>query len=361
MRAMRSGGSWGEPIARLDEAWQRIEARLCAAVLLAEILSLGVWISLKGLSTDYAPGSNASGVVYRSIVTASLLGGGAHLLASKRAAAVHRLAVTAAMVLGLVAGRLWAHAGVGWASNALNWLQNASTLMLLGGLRGLVTRLTLWLALLGASLATSGAKHIHVDVLARYLPPRVRLATAVAGWLAAAAVCVAGAVGFVDYIAIAAYRVHAVEPCPGEPAVPSCNTSAAEKLATMRRVTSSDLFLLGRQISLDARSLRHVVAGRPYDRWMTAATWNAWLDGAAWTAHFDRAAVDALRMDSSSADALRSPQVAVPGTGEDARGVLIRELNFVFPFGLAVIAVKFLVRALLAIAGRANPEARAVA
>jgi TRAP-type C4-dicarboxylate transport system permease small subunit len=358
---MRSGGSWGEPIARLDEAWQRIEARLCAAVLLAEIASLGVWISLTGLSTDFAPGSNASGVVYRSIVTAALLGCSAHLLARKRAAAVHRLAVTAAMVLGLVTGRLWAHAGVSWASNALNWLQNASTLMLLGGLRGFATRLTLWLALLGASLATSGAKHIHLDVLARYLPARVRVATAVAGWLAASAVCVAGVVGFVDYIAIAEYRVHAVQQCPGEPADRSCNTSASEKIATMRRVTSSDLFLLGRQMSLDVRSLPHVIAGRPYDRWMTAAAWNVWLDGAAWTAHFDSRAVDALRMDASSPNALRAPQVAVPGTGEDARGVLIRELNFVFPFGLAVIAVKFLLRVLLAMAGRADPEAQAAA
>ena len=57
-------------------------------------------------------------------------------------------------------------------SNALNWLQSASTLTLLGGLRGLATRFTLWLALLGASLATAQGKHINVDVVMRFLTPR---------------------------------------------------------------------------------------------------------------------------------------------------------------------------------------------
>ncbi len=99
-----------------------------------------------------------------------------------------------------------------------------------------------------------------------------------------------------------------------------------------------------------------MLAGVPYDRWMTAAQWNAWLDGADWAAHFDRAAVDALRMDPAAPEATRMPQVAVPGTGEDARGLLTRELNFVFPFGLAVIALKFVLRALLGLAGRVDEE-----
>jgi hypothetical protein len=64
-------------------------------------------------------------------------------------------------------------------------------------------------------------------------------------------------------------------------------------------------------------------------------------------------------MDPAAPGALRMPQVAVPGTGEEARGLLIRELNFVFPVGLGVIAIKFLLRILLLISGRASvdPEA----
>jgi TRAP-type C4-dicarboxylate transport system permease small subunit len=347
-----SSAAWRGSISRVDEAWQRFEARLCAAVLVAEIASLTLWVSLKGLSSEFAPGGNGAGLVYRCVVTAAVLGAGAHLLmrkfplSGKRAAGVRRLAMMAVLAIGLAMGRVWVHVGVGWSSNVLNWLQNASALMLVGGLRGLATRLTLWLALLGASLATSRGKHIHVDVLAHHLPPRLRAATAIAGLLVAAAVCILGVVGFVDYICIAEYRVSSVEPCPGDPGK-SCDTSAAEKLTALRRQTSADFFLLGRQLSLDAMSLPEVVAGHPYDKWMTAAEWNAWLESADWTAHFDRAAVDALRMDASPPSALRMPQVAVPGTGEEARGVLIRELNFVFPFGLAVIAVKLLLSALL--------------
>ncbi len=346
------GGSWRGPIARFDGAWQRFEARLCAVVLVAEIASLTLWISLKGLSSDFAPGGNAAGLVYRCVLTAALFGTAGHFmtralrLSKERAEPLRRAVVGAAMLLGIVAGRLSVHIGVGWSSNALNWLQNASALMLVGGLRGLVTRLTLWLALLGASLATSRNKHIHVDVLVHYLPPKVRAATAVAGWLVGATVCVLGVIGFVDYISIAEYRVSSVQPCRDDPGK-SCDTSPGAKFAALRRLTSADFFLLGRQLSLDARSLPEVLAGHPYDRWMTAADWNVWLEGADWTAHFDKAAVEALRMDPSSPGAVRMPQVTVPGTGEEARGVLIRELNFVFPFGLAVIAVKFLLRALL--------------
>jgi Tripartite ATP-independent periplasmic transporters, DctQ component len=341
--------SWATPLSRFDDAWQRLEARLCAAVLVAEIGALTLWISLKGLSSDFAPGGNAAGLVYRSVVTAALLGGAAHLAARRRAPRVHSVAVALAMALGLASGRLWVHVAVGWSSNVLNWLQNASVLMLIGGLRGLATRLTLWLALLGASLATSRSKHINVDVLVRYLPKRLRLTAAIGGWLAAAAVCGVGVIGFADYISIAEYRISAVQPCPADPAR-LCDTGAGEKLKTLARAASSDFFLLGRQLSLDGRSLPRVLAGRPYDQWMSAIDWNAWLDGADWTAHFDKPAVDALHMDTSVPAAARMPQVAVPGTGEEARGLLIRELNFVFPFGLAVIALKFLLRALIGIA-----------
>src|SRR5579859_1495764 len=205
-----SKGKGEHPLERLDAAWQRLEARLCAGVLVAEIASLTLWISLKGLSTDYVPGGNAAGLVYRAILTAALLGVAVHLGTRRQDERVHRIATTAAVVAGLVGGRLWAHAGVGYASNVLNWLQNASALMLIGGLRGLATRLTLWLALLGASLATSRGKHIHVDVVLRYLPRFMWKPAAIAGQLAAALVCTLGVFGFVDYISIAEFRANAV-------------------------------------------------------------------------------------------------------------------------------------------------------
>ncbi|HEY1693207.1 MAG TPA: TRAP transporter small permease subunit [Polyangiaceae bacterium] len=346
------------PLQRLDAAWQRLEARLCAGVLVAEIASLTLWVSLKGLSADYMPGATSAGLVYRAILTATVLGVAAHLATRKQAPRVHAIATTIAVVVGLFAGRLWAHAGVVWSANLLNWLQNASSLMLIGGLRGLATRFTLWVALLGASLATSRGKHIHVDVLIRYVPVKLRRPTAIVGQLAALLVCVFGAVGFCDYIAISVYRADAVKPCPGEP-MKSCDTSPGEKLATVEQKVSADFFLLGRQASLDVKSVGKVLGGTPYDKWMTASEWNAWLDGSDWTSHFEKRAVDAIRMDPSQPDATRMPQVPVPGTGEEARGLLIRELDFVFPFGLLVIALKFLLRILLILQGKidVDPEA----
>jgi TRAP-type C4-dicarboxylate transport system permease small subunit len=352
------GAAWGEPIARLDAAWQKLEARICAGVLVVEIAALTLWIALNGLAKDYTPGQNAGGLVFRGLVTAAVLGSVVHLATRKPKENVHAVATTAAVVLGLFAGRLWAHVGVHYASNALNWLQNASVLMLIGGLRGLVTRLTLWVALLGASLATSRGKHIHVDVMLRFVPAVARRPTAIVGQLAAALVCAFAVVGFVDHIAIAQYRASAVHPCPGD-ASRSCDTSAGERLATVREGISADLFLLARQASLDVRTLPRVLVGTPYDKWMTAAEWNAWLDGADWSAHFKKSAVDALHMNASAPGATSTPQVSAPGTGEQAPGLLVRELNFVFPFGLAVIALKLLVRILLILAGRVSvdPEA----
>jgi hypothetical protein len=353
------GAAWAEPLERFDVAWQALESRLCAAVLIVEVASLTLWITLRGLSTDYVPGGNAGGLLCRSLLSAALLGGVTHLATRDRGEKIHRRAVVTAITLGLfVVGRFWAHTGVVWGSNLLNCLQNASVLMLVGGLRGVATRLTLWLALLGASLATSRGKHIHVDVLIRYVPVKLRVPTAILGSLAGAVVCAVAVFGFVDYIGIAAFRVSAMQPCPGEP-TKACDTPTGAKLAAIGKEVSADLFLLGRQASLDLRSLPRVITGTPYDKWMKADEWNTWLDGADWTAHFDKGAIDALHMDPTLPSATRMPQVTVPGTGEDARGLLIRELNFVFPFGLAVIALKFLLRIVLVISGhvRVDPEA----
>ena len=192
----------GSGLERLDAAWQRLEARLCAGVLVAEIASLTLWISLKGLSADYDPGATAAGWSTAPSSPGRRSGSSRTWRRASGASTVHGAATTVAVILGLLAGRLWAHAGVIGHRTCSTGLQNASVLMLIGGLRGLATRLTLWVALLGASLATSRGKHIHVDVLIRYVPEKLRSPTAVIGQLAAMLVCIFGAIGFVDYIAI---------------------------------------------------------------------------------------------------------------------------------------------------------------
>ncbi len=359
MRPPPGAAPWAAPLARLDDRWQRLEGWLAGAVLIFEVSSLTLWITLKGLTSDYQPGSNAAGLLTRSLLAMVILGGGAHLATRAKGGKVHRYAVLAGVTLGfLVVGRACAHVGVMWSSNLLNCLQNASVLMLVGGLRGVATRLTLWVALLGASLATSRGKHIHVDVIVRYVPEKLRAPTSVIGWLAAAVVSGVAVFGFVDYIGIAEFRVPAESACPGE-TTKMCDTPTGQKLKLMIHEMDADFFLLGRQASLDLKSFPRVMVGIPYDKWMKAAEWNAWLDSADWTAHFDKSAMDSLHMDLSDPNATRMPQVVVPGTGEEARGLLIRDANLVFPFGLAMITLKFLLRIVLVLTGHVHvdPEA----
>jgi TRAP-type C4-dicarboxylate transport system permease small subunit len=347
--AMPDGKPWGEPLWRLDVAWQRIESVLCAAVLVAEIASLTLWVMLRGLATDTIAGGNAGGLVCRALLMMTLLAVGAHLATRKLDAKVHAGTVAAAMVLGIVAGVAMKHVGTTWASNTLNWFQGASVLTLVGGLRGLATRFTLWVALLGASLASSRGKHIHVDVLLHYIPRALRAPAIILSLLTGILVCVSAAVGFTDYITIAVFQVNAERPCPGD-ATKQCDVPTGEKLGSLAKIASDDFFLLGRQASLDVRALPHIIAGTPFDGWLTGAEWNTWLDGADWTAHFPKAAVDAQRADPNQPAATRAPAVQVPGGG-DARGLMARELDFVFPFGLIIIALKFVLQILLILAG----------
>ncbi len=357
-----SGASWGAPLERFDIAWQALEARLCAAVLIAEVASLTLWITLRGLSTDYTPGGNAGGL---RLPLAPVGGRPRRRDAPRDAQDAARSCTAARSPRPSRSGS--SSSGASGCTRASCGRRTCSTgcrthrsLMLIGGLRGLATRLTLWVALLGASLATSRGKHIHVDVLIRYVPVKLRIPTAVLGSLAAR-------LGL-RRRGLRVRRLHRHRGLPRQrdasPARASRPRPAtrppARSSGAIGTEMGSDFFLLGRQASLDLRTLPRVIVGTPYDKWMTAGEWNAWLDGADWKAHFDKNAVDALHMDPSAPDATRMPQVTVPGTGEDARGLLIRELNFVFPFGLAVIALKFILRILLIISGhvRVDPEAR---
>jgi len=53
----------------------------------------------------------------------------------------------------------------------------------------LLRHLVLWIGFLGAALATSGERHINIDILTRYLPKRLKGAVAALSNVFAAAVC----------------------------------------------------------------------------------------------------------------------------------------------------------------------------
>ncbi len=362
--------AWGEPLMRLDRAWTRLESGLAALVLIAEVAALSLWIALKGLSAEYQAkgtgGNDVSGLVFRSILLAFLLGFAAHRILrpavgqdTPRFASAklrQRTVVASSIVAGVVLGRLGANIGVAYFSNLLNWMQSASLLMLFGGLRGVATRLTLWLALLGGSIATASGKHINIDVVMRFLTPRARIPVAVLGWVAAAVVCASAAWGFVDHISIALFHERSSKACP-EDSTKECPVSGREEVGRIAHDMRTDLFLAGRQLSLDVRTLPRVVAGTKYDESLTGGQWNTWIEGADWSAHFRPGAVKSLLVPPDRQRDPHAPAVSIPG-GEEVRGLLIKDADFVLPFGLWMMALRFLLRSLLAVAGhvRVDPD-----
>ena len=346
--------AWGKPLDRFDRAWSKLEARLCAFVLLADILTLVFWISMKALS---ATGKAGPGWIFRAMVCAAVVGGITHVVTRKRMAR-HELVTTGGVALGLLIGTNLGDFGMVYFGNLLGWLQNASILVFVGGASELAKRFTLWLALLGASVATAQGKHINVDVVMRFLSPRARVPVAVLGWVAAAVVCFAGVWGFFDHLAVEEYRAPTQVPCPGEP-TKQCRASASSKIDVVLHHTGRDLFLATRQLSLDLRSFPKVITGTPYAQWLTAKEWNEWLREGGWEKHFPAEQVKLMELPEDSKE-FRTPAVtSMPGGGEQILMLLVREVNFVFAFGLLMIGLRFLLRSALAVGGwvKVDPNA----
>jgi hypothetical protein len=193
----------------------------------------------------------------------------------------------------------------------------------------------------------------------RFLSPRARVPVAVLGWMVAAVVCFAGVWGFFDHVAVVDYKAPVTMTCIGSVDRDDCPASPSSKIDFVWKQTKRDVFLSGRQISLDLKTFPKVLGGTPYGGWLTGHEWNEWLHDADWQAHFDPADIKAMEMDEKG-EGFRTPAVtAVPGAGDRVYQLLVRECNFVFAFGLLVIGLRFILRSLLAIAGwiKVDPNA----
>lgn len=271
--------------------------------------SLLAWVGLKGLAAQTS-GPFVAGAVLRAALLAGVVGVVAQHLARRAGVTV------VAAVAGAVLGVLLRDVGVTWANNLLGWAQDGSSLTLVGGLRGVSTRLTLWLVFVGASLATAQGRHLAIDGLARLLGPW-RRAAALVGGLVTLAACAVAAWGFFDFIAIDGF---------GAPAT----ATPAEKVAVTRRVLATDLHLLGRQLVLDVTVAPRVLAGARWDTSLTAAEWNAWLDESGFDGD-----VSALRdMSGGSHVPLATVGAASP------RGLLVKPLALIVPFGLVMLCLR---------------------
>ncbi len=188
--------AWGRPLARLDHAWTTFEAYLCAIVLLLEVISLSLWVVLKGMASPPDSG-NMAGVVLRGLLGAVVLGTLGYMIPKKWGTNARRIGASIGFFAGFLVAKLWARVGIDYSSNLLNWFQQASALTLLGGLglRDVGKRLTLLLALLGGSLATAAGKHITIDLITRFLKPKARLPVVVVGWVGASLICFTSAWG----------------------------------------------------------------------------------------------------------------------------------------------------------------------
>lgn len=358
------GAAWAEPIAKFERRWTWLETRLLTFVLIWELASLVLWVLLSGLAIQRS--ADAGGVVFRSLIAAVLLGIGGWVGTSKLPLEKRRVITMTGVVVGVCIGlvlrppfdatggiRLAINKALGldrvdaaivaYFGNVKGWLQEASTLTLMGGLRGVATRLTLWLALLGASLATASGKHIHIDVIFRFLPIRFRVPAAIVNFTAAALVCVAGAWGFIDYLAIESFNAKAED-------------TAGTKMGRIVHHMGQHAFLTRKQIGLDLQALPHVLKGENYSKWMSAAEWNQWVKEGGFDDNFKPEQIAGIMV---PADAGPHSPLVVPPNGEAAPGLLVHSLNFVFPFGLLAIALRFILRAVLTISGHVpvDPDA----
>ena len=304
-------------LARLDAWLTKLEVAVCLSALAALIVSLTLWVALKGLGARTSD-SNQAGLVFRALIGAILFGAVARRLTRRNSIAI------VAMLAGLEISWLWRGAGLEWAGNMLGWLQDGSAFTLLGGLRGFGTRLTLILALTGGALATGAGRHVTVDVIARGMPERSRRPIALIGALLASVVCFTSAWGFADYIAVDVFRAPIAK-------------SAISRLGLMATGIGRHAFLLRRQIALDARMVGPVLVGRPWDRSLTGEEWNRWLDSGDWRARYSEEQVAALR---DTEGGTRGPLIVAPG--EAPRGLLAKSFNLIVPLGLFWLGLRFL-------------------
>ena len=334
-----AGAAWGQPIARFEKRWTYYESRLITFVLVWQLFALVAWVFLAGLSSPVSSG-NSAGLVFRAVAGSIGFGLTAWMASRSQTLTVRRVVAIGGIALGIVVAPLWRSVGVDYFDNVKGWLQEGSTLTLMGGLRGLATRLTLWLALLGGSLATAAGKHIHIDVIFRFLPPRLRIPAGVVNFLAAAMMCFLATWGFIDHIAIESFGAKAED-------------TAGTKVSLIGHHMGEHFFLTRKQIGLDLRTLPRVVTGDRYDRWMSATQWNEWVKDAGFESHYTPEQVQTILVPEVADAAPHSPTVIAPD-GDTSRGILVHDLNLVFPFGMFVIGLRFLIRALLALSGHIN-------
>lgn len=334
---------WGLPLVRLDATWTRFEQNFAVGVLLLEIIALAIWVVLKGMGKTYDPAAgnvSKAGIVLRAMFGAVVLGSITWRLLASKGERVRNIGTSAAVLFAFVIARSWANVGALWSSNLLNWYQQASSVALFGGVNGLGRRLTMLLVLLGGSLATAAGKHITIDVVTRFFSKPLRRMLTIVGWFGTSIICFSAAWGFLDHVAIADFEAKK-------------EMSVGEKLGTISHGVGEDFWLLRKQVALDFKAFPQVVKGVEYAKAMTNDEWNAWLVDAGFVERFGAQKTDLVK---AHGPGTHSPFVVVPGKGE-MKGRLVSTANLIFPLGLFIIGLRFILLALLTLSGHRDQDA----
>jgi hypothetical protein len=129
--------------------------------------------------------------------------------------------------------------------------------------------------------------------------------------------------------------------------------SPGQKVGQVAHQLGEDFFIARKQIGLDFKSTPHILfKGEIYADWLKGREWNAWLEESGFVERYGREAVEVLKIPDEDS---RAPLIVVPGRGEP-RGELINAANLVFPIGLLIIAIRFVLRVLLAVSGHVSVD-----
>ena len=213
--------------------------------------------------------------------------------------------------------------GVGYFDNFKGWLQEGSTLTLLGGLRGAGARGSRcgWRCS-AARWRRPRGKHIHIDVVFRFLPRTLRAAGRRPQLPRRGAVCFAAVWGFFDHIAIESYGANA-------------DDRAGAKIANAVHHIGNHAFLTRKQLGLDLRSLPRVLGGERYDQWMSAGD----VERVGRRAPVSRSATGTPghEVDPGPDGRRHAPPGGPSPDGDRDARLLAHTLGLVFPFGLLAI------------------------
>ncbi len=342
-----TGAPWAVPLVKFEHRWTWLEVRMMFGALIALMLVLVFWASM-GSMADSLESAVPKGGLFRMIVGASALGLVARLATRNRLDEEKRKWVTtAAVVVGVATAGYWRANGIQFFDGLNDWLQKGSVFALFGGLKGVSTRLTMFVALVGGSLAAASGTHIAIDAVTRIIPKWTRRPVAIGAGCATAIICFLAAWGFMDHIAITSFGAK-VDASPGQ------------KISRVTDRMGEHFFLLRKQVRLDLGTLPHVLNS---ERWndparFTGQHWNDFMDQNGFADRYGEEAKQ-IRAPQSALDQGYQPFVKRPG--EAAAGQLKHSLDLMWPVGFMFIGLRFLLRAVLLFAGHVKEEEIVVA